>query len=161
MGKPKGQKVGFGQLSISAPELVKFKGTVLGVCVCVKIGEALHGNPFGLPVQPQKKLGLLSREVRIRVPFFLWSILVGEPLPQKRGEKGTTGGPSCESIEAQRGPVGSHEPSKAGPTSSRNFPLTPPEPSPKAETSLGCCRSPSKKLNFLLVRRKDEGNPKS
>ena len=28
-----------------------------------------------------------SREVRIRVPFFLWSILAGEPSPQKRGSK--------------------------------------------------------------------------
>ena len=34
-------------------------------------------------------------EVRIRVPtFFLQSILVGEPSPPKKGEKGTTGGPS-------------------------------------------------------------------
>ena len=26
---------------------------------------------------------------------------------------------------------------------------------------LGCCRFPSKKFNFLLVKRKYEGNPKS
>ena len=28
-----------------------------------------------------------SREVRIRVPFFLQSILVGEPSPQKKGKR--------------------------------------------------------------------------
>ena len=30
-----------------------------------------------------------------------------------------------------------------------------------SQPSLGCCRFPSKKLNFLLVKRKYEGNPRS
>ena len=40
-----------------------------------------------------------SRQVRIRAPFFLLFILVGEPnLPPNKGEEGTTGGPSFYQI---------------------------------------------------------------
>ena len=39
-----------------------------------------------------------SREVRIRAaPFFLWSVLVGEPSPQKVGERHLAGGPRLPS----------------------------------------------------------------
>ena len=42
-----------------------------------------------------------SREVRIRVPFFRTFILVGEPSPQKRGEKGhLAGGPSFKLLRS-------------------------------------------------------------
>ena len=46
------------------------------------------------PEPKQAKADSSSREVRIRVPFCMWSILRGEPPPKKRAEKGhLAGGP--------------------------------------------------------------------
>ena len=61
-------------------------------CVFGEVNPPRLGGLHSPPLQ-RMSTRCSSREVRIRVPYCLWSILVGEPSQPKKGEKGHLGDP--------------------------------------------------------------------